>query len=155
MEKSVESRPPLKLQNNRGENTFWNCHIIWSSKIYITPLSYLFFRKPFRAIVSILGGVNDFVVPFWVKQLHNYISKYRFLVLNRLVRYCINSNSIRYKAISHHTIWPNLSNGDQKLLNRNARHKKQCFYIPLSLNWTSSGAVCQFNGKKYARDIMA
>ena len=74
LEKSEESRPPLKLKNNGGllsaiflqdasfkryrcqggldviekfsKNTFWNCHIIWSSKICITPLSYLFFCKP-------------------------------------------------------------------------------------------------------------
>ena len=25
--------------------TFWNCHIIWSAKICITPPSYLFFKK--------------------------------------------------------------------------------------------------------------
>ena len=69
-EKSEESRPPLKLKSNWGQffnfslgcffqkiqfprglghnakilkNTFWNCHFIWSSKICITPLSYLFF----------------------------------------------------------------------------------------------------------------
>ena len=29
-----------------SKNTFWNCHIIRSSKICITPLSYLFFCKP-------------------------------------------------------------------------------------------------------------
>ena len=34
------------MSSKNFKNTFWNCHIIWSSKICITPLSYLFFPKP-------------------------------------------------------------------------------------------------------------
>ena len=31
-----------------SKSTFWNCHIIWSSKICITSLSYLIFCKPIQ-----------------------------------------------------------------------------------------------------------
>ena len=40
-----------------SKNTFWNCHIIWSSKICITPLSYLFFCKPLQGhCVCVFSG---------------------------------------------------------------------------------------------------
>ena len=46
-----------------SKNTFWNCHIISSSKIYIIPLSYLVFGQFFTLEGKIVADAT--IVAVW------------------------------------------------------------------------------------------